>query len=64
MDTLYVSLQDIAVARGATYDSLNKRMDRCQASIEAISDDIQQLQGSSVCVFVCACVCVCHKLVS
>ena len=56
MDTLYVSLQDIAVARGATYDSLNKRMDRCQASIEAISDDIQQLQGSSVCV--------CHKLAS
>ena len=37
--------QDIAVARGPTYDTLNKRMDRCQASIESISDDIQRFQG-------------------
>ena len=37
--------QDIAVARGSTYDTLNKRMDRCQENIETISDDIQRLQG-------------------
>ena len=38
--------QDIAVARGSTYDTLNARMDRCQANIETISDDIQLLQGN------------------
>ena len=37
--------QDIAVARGSTYDTLNKRMDRCQENIETVSDDIQRLQG-------------------
>ena len=37
--------QDIAVARGETYDTLNKRMDRCQENIETVSDDIQRLQG-------------------
>ena len=31
--------QDIAVARGSTYDTLNKRMDRCQENIETVSDD-------------------------
>ena len=45
---LFVYIQDIAVARGTTYDTLNKRMDRCQANIEAISDDIQQLQGNQL----------------
>ena len=39
--------QDIAVARGSTYDTLNKRMDRCQENIETVSDDIQRLQGGS-----------------
>ena len=39
--------QDIAVARGSTYDTLNKRMDRCQENIETVSDDIQRLQGES-----------------
>ena len=37
--------QDIAVARGSTYDTLNARMDRCQQNIETVSDDIQRLQG-------------------
>jgi len=37
--------QDIAVAKGSTYDTLNKRMDRCQENIETISDDIQRLQA-------------------
>merc|ERR1719422_2754301 len=37
--------QDIAVARGSTYDTLNKRMDRCQENIETVSDDIQRLQA-------------------
>lgn len=37
--------QDIAVARGSTYDTLNKRMDRCQENIDTVSDDIQRLQG-------------------
>ena len=37
--------QDIAVARGSTYDTLNKRMDRCQENIETVSDDIRRLQG-------------------
>ena len=39
--------QDIAVARGSTYDTLNKRMDRCQENIETVSDDIQRLQGGT-----------------
>ena len=39
--------QDIAVAKGSTYDTLNKRMDRCQENIETVSDDIQRLQGMS-----------------
>ena len=42
--------QDIAVARGATYDTLNKRMDRCQENIESVSDDIQRLQGKQPCL--------------
>ena len=37
--------QDIAVAKGSTYDTLNKRMDRCQENIDTVSDDIQRLQG-------------------
>jgi uncharacterized protein (DUF342 family) len=37
--------QDIAVAKGSTYDTLNKRMDRCQENIETVSDDIQRLQA-------------------
>jgi len=37
--------QEIAVARGAEYDTLNRRMDRCQESIENLSDEIQRLQG-------------------
>ena len=37
--------QDIAVAKGSTYETLNKRMDRCQENIELISDDIQRLQA-------------------
>ena len=36
--------QDIAVARGPTYDTLNARMDKCQQNIETMSDDIQRLQ--------------------
>ena len=40
--------QDIAVARGSTYDTLNKRMDRCQENIETVSDDIQRLQGEQI----------------
>ena len=40
--------QDIAVARGSTYDTLNKRMDRCQENIETVSDDIQRLQGGLI----------------
>ena len=38
--------QDIAVARGATYDTLNARMDRCQQNIETMSDAIQRLQAN------------------
>ena len=38
--------QDIAVAKGQTYDTLNARMDRCQHNIETMSDDIQRLQTS------------------
>ena len=36
--------QDIAVAKGQTYDTLNARMDKCQQNIENMSDDIQRLQ--------------------
>ena len=36
--------QDIAVAKGHTYDTLNARMDKCQQNIENMSDDIQRLQ--------------------
>ena len=36
--------QDIAVAKGQTYDTLNARMDKCQQNIETMSDDIQRLQ--------------------
>ena len=36
--------QDIAVARGTTYDTLNARMDKCQQNIENMSNDIQRLQ--------------------
>lgn len=43
--------QDIAVARGSTYDTLNKRMDRCQENIETVSDDIQRLQGEWTRIF-------------
>ena len=38
--------QDIAVARGPTYDTLNARMDRCQQNIETMSDTIQRLQAN------------------
>ena len=38
--------QDIAVARGPTYDTLNARMDKCQQNIETMSDDIQRLQAN------------------
>ena len=37
--------QDIAVARGPTYDTLNARMDTCQQNIETMSNDIQRLQA-------------------
>ena len=37
--------QEIAVAKGAEYDRLNQRMDKCQDNIEKLSDDIQRLQG-------------------
>ena len=37
--------QEIAVAKGAEYDKLNQRMDKCQDNIEKLSDDIQRLQG-------------------
>ena len=37
--------QEIAVAKGAEYDRLNQRMDKCQDHIEKLSDDIQRLQG-------------------
>ena len=40
--------QDIAVARGPTYDTLNARMDKCQQNIETMSDDIQRLQVTSL----------------
>ena len=36
--------QEIAVAKGPEYDTLNQRMDCCQESIESLSDDIQRLQ--------------------
>ena len=36
--------QEIAVAKGPEYDTLNQRMDGCQESIESLSDDIQRLQ--------------------
>ena len=38
--------QDIAVARGPTYDTLNARMDKCQQNIETMGDDIVRLQGN------------------
>ena len=38
--------QDIAVARGHTYDTLNVRMDKCQQKIETMGDDIQRLQAN------------------
>ena len=38
--------QEIAVAKGAEYDRLNQRMDKCQDNIEKLSDDIQRLQGT------------------
>ena len=38
--------QDIAVARGPTYDTLNARMDTCQQNIETMSNDIQRLQAN------------------
>ena len=37
--------QEIAVAKGSEYDTLNQRMDKCQDNIEKLSDDIQRLQG-------------------
>ena len=37
--------QEIAVAKGLEYDSLNVKMDHCQESIETLSDEIQRLQG-------------------
>ena len=37
--------QEIAVAKGPEYDRLNQKMDRCQESIETLSDEIQRLQG-------------------
>ena len=37
--------QEIAVAKGPEYDTLNQRMDCCQESIESLSDDIQRLQA-------------------
>lgn len=39
--------QEIAVAKGAAYESLNIKMDRCQQNIEVLSDEIQRLQGMS-----------------
>ena len=39
--------QEIAVAKGAEYDRLNQKMDRCQENIETLSDEIQRLQGSN-----------------
>ena len=40
--------QEIAVAKGEHYDTLNRRMDNCQESIEALSDQIQRLQGEKM----------------
>ena len=40
--------QEIAVAKGAEYDKLNQRMDKCQDNIEKLSDDIQRLQGTEI----------------
>ena len=37
--------QEIAVAKGLEYDTLNVKMDHCQESIETLSDEIQRLQG-------------------
>lgn len=37
--------QEIAVAKGALYEHLNRKMDHCQDDIEALSDEIQRLQG-------------------
>ena len=37
--------QEIAVAKGAAYESLNVKMDHCQENIETLSDEIQRLQG-------------------
>ena len=37
--------QEIAVAKGSEYDTLNQRMDKCQDNIEKLSDDIQRLQS-------------------
>lgn len=39
--------QEIAVARGPEYDSLNQTMDHCQENIETLSDEIQRLQGKT-----------------
>jgi predicted nucleic acid-binding Zn-ribbon protein len=39
--------QEIAVARGSEYDSLNQSMDHCQQNIETLSDEIQRLQGKN-----------------
>ena len=40
--------QEIAVARGSEYDSLNQTMDHCQQNIENLSDEIQRLQGRTI----------------
>jgi predicted nucleic acid-binding Zn-ribbon protein len=37
--------QEIAVAKGAMYEHLNRKMDHCQDNIESLSDEIQRLQG-------------------
>ena len=44
--------QEIAVARGPEYDSLNQTMDHCQENIETLSDEIQRLQGKTSFVLV------------
>ena len=40
--------QEIAVAKGAAYDHLNRKMDHCQENIETLSDQIQRLQGETM----------------
>ncbi|XP_071748644.1 uncharacterized protein [Lepeophtheirus salmonis] len=38
--------QEIAVAKGVNYESLNQQMDDCQENIDTLSDEIQKLQAS------------------